>query len=71
VSYTGKGAVIMFPPGAEKTVCLLNCQGKTVAAFTLKERKILVDRHSMANGIVYVAWKINGRLQPFSNIVLP
>jgi Beta-galactosidase/beta-glucuronidase len=71
VSYTGKGAVIIFPPGAEKTVCLLNCQGKTVAAFTLKERKILVDRHSMANGIVYVAWKINGRLQPFSNIVLP
>jgi hypothetical protein len=62
MSYSGKNAIVNFPVGAEKTVRLLNCQGRTIAAAMLKDgNRIVVDRSAMENGIVYVAWNINGR----------
>jgi len=62
LSYIGNTAVITFPAGAEKTVRLLNCQGRTVAASTLRDgNKIVVDGKMLGNGILYVAWNFNGR----------
>jgi hypothetical protein len=62
ISYSGKNAIVHFPAGAEKTACLLNCQGRTMATAMLKDGGgIVVDRSVMENGIVYIAWNSNGR----------
>jgi hypothetical protein len=61
ISYSGKNAIVNFPVGVEKTVRLLNCQGRTMATAMLKDgNKIVVDRSAMENGILYISWNING-----------
>jgi hypothetical protein len=61
LAYVGKTAIMTFPIGADKTVRLLNSQGRTVATSTLGiGNKISVDAGKLGNGILYVAWNLNG-----------
>ena len=61
LAYVGKMAIMTFPVGADKTVRLLNSQGRTVATSTLgMGNKISVDGGKLGNGILYVAWNLNG-----------
>jgi hypothetical protein len=61
LSFVGKTAIMTFPVGAHKTVRLLNSQGRTVATSTLGERnKISIEAGKLGNGILYVAWNLNG-----------
>ena len=61
LAYVGKTAIMTFPVGADKTVRLLNSQGRTVATSTLGiGNKISVDAGKLGNGILYVAWNLNG-----------
>jgi len=60
--YTGKGIMISFPSGAEKTVRIINCQGKIVASPTLKNGiPALVGHRVTGSGIFYAVWDDNGR----------
>jgi len=60
--YTVKGVVISFPSGAEKTIRIINCRGKTMASYTLKNGIPALVNHSVTgSGIFYAAWDDNGR----------
>ena len=62
MSFSGKNAIVHFPAGAEKTIRVLNCQGKTLACAALQDgNKVVIDRAIMGAGILYAAWNINGR----------
>lgn len=62
VFYSGKVAIISFPRGADKDVRVLNSQGRTIAVSTLQNgNKCVVDRKTMENGILFIAWSYNGR----------
>jgi hypothetical protein len=62
LAYAGKTAIMTFPVGADKTVRLLNSQGRTVATSTLGiGNKFSVDAGKLGNGILYVAWNLNGQ----------
>jgi hypothetical protein len=59
---TMKGIAISFPAGVEKSVRIINCQGKTVAAFILKNgMPALMDGTVGASGVFYAAWDDNGQ----------
>jgi hypothetical protein len=59
---TGKGVAISFPPGIEKTVQIIDCQGKAMASFTLKNgMPALVGHGVVGSGILYAVWDDNGR----------
>jgi beta-galactosidase len=61
-AYTGKGIAISFPSGAQKTVGIMDCRGKTVASFTLKNGiPALLGRSITGSGIFYAVWDDNGR----------
>jgi hypothetical protein len=60
--HTEKGIVISFPMGIEKTVQIMDCQGKTVASFTLKNgMPVLVGHNVTGSGIMYAVWDDRGR----------
>jgi hypothetical protein len=62
MSFSGKNAIVHFPAGAEKTIRVLNCQGKTLACAALQDgNKVVIDRAIMGAGILYAAWNIHGR----------
>jgi beta-galactosidase len=68
--YTGKGILLSFPTGMEKSVKIINGQGKVVASYALKNGKqVLVDKNVTGNGIFYAVWNENGRKQMALNIV--
>jgi beta-galactosidase len=55
--YTGKGIMISFPKGTEKTVRIMNSQGRILASYTLKNGiPVLVDHRVVASGILYAVW---------------
>jgi beta-galactosidase len=59
--HTGKGIAISFPPGIEKAVQIIDCQGKTVVSFTLKNgTPALVDQSCAGTGIFYAVWHDRG-----------
>jgi beta-galactosidase len=59
--YTPKGIALSFPSGVDKTVRIIDCRGKTVAAFTLKNGvPALVDHGVMGSGVFYAAWDDQG-----------
>ena len=61
LSFVGKTAIMTFPVGADKTVRLLNSQGRMVATSTLgMGNKISIDAGKLGNGILYIAWNLNG-----------
>jgi beta-galactosidase len=61
-AYTGKGIMISFPSKTEKTVHILNSQGKTVASYTLKNGiPALVSHSATGSGIFNAVWDDNGR----------
>jgi len=60
--YNIKGVAISFPGGTEKTIRIINCQGKTMASYTLKNGiPALVNHGVTGNGIFYAVWDDNGR----------
>ena len=60
--YTVKGVAISFPSGTEKTVQIIDCQGKTMASYTLKNGiPALVGHNVTGSGIFYAVWNDNGR----------
>jgi hypothetical protein len=62
ILYTGKGAVISFPSGVQREVRIIDCRGKTLARYALKNGlPRLIDRTYTGSGIFYVAWSDNGR----------
>ena len=57
IAYTAKGIALSFPSGVDKTVRIVDCRGKTVAAFTLKNgMPVLVDHGIAGSGVFYAAW---------------
>jgi hypothetical protein len=59
---TAKGIAISFPSGTEKTVQIIDCQGKTMASFTLKNGiPALVNQSVAGSGIFYAVWDDRGR----------
>jgi hypothetical protein len=59
--YTRKGIELSFPSGVDKTVRIVDCRGKTVAAFTLKNgASSFVDGNVTASGVFYAAWDDRG-----------
>ena len=60
--YTVKGVALSFPSGAEKTVQIINCQGRTMASYALKNGiPALVGHNVTGSGIFYAVWDDNGR----------
>jgi hypothetical protein len=62
-AYTARGLLISFPAGTDKTVHIIDCQGRERASYRLKDgAAVLVGHRSAAgNGIVYAAWDDDGR----------
>jgi hypothetical protein len=71
IAYTGKGIAISFPSHVEKTVQIINCQGKTVCSYSLKDGKpALVGGGIIGCGVFYAAWDDRGgRMHTRLNIV--
>jgi beta-galactosidase len=62
IVHTGKGIMISFPSGVEKTVQIINSQGKTIAFYTLKKGvPALVGHKDIGSGIFTAVWNDNGR----------
>jgi Glycoside hydrolase family 2 C-terminal domain 5 len=60
-AYTRKGIELSFPSGIDKTVRIVDCRGKTVAALTLKNGvPALVDHGVSGSGVFYAAWDDRG-----------
>jgi len=61
-AYTAKGIEISFPAGIDKTVRIIDCQGKERASYMVKSGAgALVDRKNVGSGIVFAVWDDNGR----------
>jgi hypothetical protein len=62
VVYSDKDVMLSFPAGVEKSVQIINVQGKTIASYTLRNATpILVSRRVAGGGICFAAWSDNGR----------
>ncbi|MGA2505907.1 MAG: sugar-binding domain-containing protein [Chitinispirillaceae bacterium] len=62
VVYSDKGVMLSFPAGVEKSVQIINVQGKTIASYTLRNATpILVSRRVADRGFCFAAWSDNGR----------
>jgi hypothetical protein len=60
--YTAKGVLISFPVGIDKTVHIIDCQGKERTSYALiRGSAVLVDHRNAGSGIVYAVWDDNGR----------
>ncbi len=55
--FTGNGLAISFPAGVERTVQIIDCQGRTLASYVLKNgTSALVNRSATGNGAFYAIW---------------
>jgi hypothetical protein len=54
--------MLSFPAGVEKSVQLINVQGKTIATYTLRNGTPVCISHKVAGGgVCFAAWSDNGR----------
>jgi hypothetical protein len=61
IAYTPKGARLSFSSGMDKTVRIIDCQGKERASYVLaKGATVLVDSRSVGSGVFYALWDDNG-----------
>jgi hypothetical protein len=62
VVYSEKGALLSFPAGIEKNVQIVNLQGKTIAAYTLRNGvPALVSRRQVSREICFAVWNDGSR----------
>jgi hypothetical protein len=62
VAYIAKGVTLSFPQEIDKTVRIIDCQGKGLALHALKGgAAAFVGRGSVGCGIVYAVWDNSGR----------
>jgi hypothetical protein len=60
--YSEKGVMLSFPAGVEKSVQIVNLQGKTFAAYTLRNgTPVFINRKTKGNALCFAAWNDNGR----------
>ena len=58
--YSDKGILLSFPAGIERSVQIINVQGKTIASFTLRNGiPALLKRNAAGRGILFAAWNEN------------
>jgi hypothetical protein len=59
---TGAGIRLSFPAGIEKSVRIIDLQGKVIAAYTLRNGiPVLISRMTVGEGVCYAAWSDGGR----------
>jgi hypothetical protein len=62
IVYSEKGVLLSFPAGIEKRVQIVNVQGKTIAAYTLRNGSpVLISRKTADAALCFAAWNDNGR----------
>jgi beta-galactosidase len=62
VAYSEKGVILSFPVGVEKSVQIINVQGKTIATYTLRNGiPIFINHKVVSGGVCFAAWSDNGR----------
>ncbi len=59
--YSEKGVMLSFPAGVEKIVQIITVQGKTIAAYTLRNgTPVFISRKEAGRGVCFAAWSDNG-----------
>jgi hypothetical protein len=62
IVYLEKGVLLSFPAGVEKSIQIINVQGKTIGAYTLRNgTPVLISRKTAGSALCFAAWNDNGR----------